>query len=384
MKFFQYISLFLLIFLSSLNASDSFKLYKFKSGIIYYDVKTASFDDNLNSQVEGIAKLIFDNWGAKELKEEDVSEIQQGDFNDSRSRHTLTLMDNGTVYSVDFDEKKIYKTKDMDIVLAIAKKLDLSNQSIKSLEKVGAKIVGKDKVAGYECDIWEYKDQQLCLYKGIPLKIIIQNAGFYSVKKAVQVIFNKPIPLKEFSLPNFPIIEDEGYSSNEASLVRTNDYIQSILDLKKEMKAKGINLEDKNVTITPELEKDIINALGKRYLEKQKKYLKPLIKAMKEAKECIKKAKNKKEAQKCIEPVKKINDKLGDRTPHFDFENLNEKKKQIAIDELNKEIKDTQITAKCVDKYNKTTDVIICTEGTLLPQESTLPSNNSTKPPKAQ
>ncbi len=136
------------------------------------------------------------------------------------------------------------------------------------------------------------------------------------------------------------------------------------------MKKKGIDLEDKNVTITPELEKDIINALGKRYLEKQKKYLKPLIEAMKKAKVCIAKAKSKEEAQNCLKPVREINDKLGDRTPKFNFDNFNELKKQNAIKQLDKEIKNTENTAKCVDKYNKTTDVIICTEGTLNPDET--------------
>jgi len=215
------IAIFLSFIISTLlSANEHFKLYKFKSGMVYYDVKTASFDDNLNSQVEGIAKLVFDNWGLKELKEEDMSEIQQGDFNESQSRHTLTEVDNGTVYSVDFNEKKILKTRDRDLDLAIAQKLDLSNQNIKSLENLGAKKVGTEKVANYECDVWEYKDQQICLYKG-----------------------------------------------------RTDDYITSIMDLKKEMKKKGINLQDKNLTVTPELQKDIINALGKRYLEKQKSVL---------------------------------------------------------------------------------------------------------------
>jgi len=375
------IAIFLSFIISTLlSANEHFKLYKFKSGMVYYDVKTASFDDNLNSQVEGIAKLVFDNWGLKELKEEDMSEIQQGDFNESQSRHTLTEVDNGTVYSVDFNEKKILKTRDRDLDLAIAQKLDLSNQNIKSLENLGAKKVGTEKVANYECDVWEYKDQQICLYKGIPLKIVIKNAGFYSEKKAVQVIFDQPIAEKEFKLPNFPIVEDGSYSNNQASLVRTDDYITSIMDLKKEMKKKGINLQDKNLTVTPELQKDIINALGKRYLEKQKKYLKPLIEEMKKAKECIAKASTKEEADKCLKPVENINNKLGDRTPKFDFTNLNEMKKQKAIQELDSEIKNTEVTANCVDKNNKTTDVIICTEGRLNPEESSntpLDSNNS-------
>ena len=379
MKLFLSLIIAILASTSLLSADDNFKLYKFKSGMVFYDVKTASFDDNLNSQVQGIAKLVFDNWGAKELKEEDVSEIQAGDFNDTRSRHTLVKTDNGTVYSVDFNEKKIYKTRDRDLDMAIAKKMDLSNESVKSLINLGAKQVGKEKVANLECDVWEYKDQQICLYKGIPLKIVIKNAGFYSEKKAVQVILDKPIPAKEFALPNFPIIEDGSYSNNTASLVRTDDYINSIMDLKKEMKAKGINLEDKNLTITPDLEKDIINALGKRYLEKQKKYLKPLIEAMKKAKECIAKAKTKEEADKCLEPVREIDNKLGDKSPKFDFDNLNEEKKKKAISALDKEIKNTTATANCVTKFDKTTDVIICTEGTLNPEETQTPAPINTQ-----
>ncbi len=374
MKLFLSFIIAILASTSLLSADNNFKLYKFKSGMIFYDVKTASFDDNLNSQVQGIAKLVFDNWGAKELKEEDVSEIQAGDFNDTRSRHRLTLTDNGTIYSVDFNEKKIYKTRDRDLDIAIAKKMDLSNESVKSLINLGAKKTGKETVANLECDVWEYKDQHICLYKGIPLKIVIKNAGFYSEKKAVQVILDKPIPAKEFALPNFPIIEDGSYSDNRASLVRTDDYINSIMDLKKEMKKKGINLEDKNLTITPNLEKDIINALGKRYLEKQKKYLKPLIEAMKKAKECITNAKTKDEANKCLEPVRKIDDKLGDRSPKFDFDNLNEEKKKKAVNLLDIEIKNTTATANCVNKFNKTTDVIICTEGRLNPEETQSPT----------
>jgi len=378
---------FFLLFLLTvtLNASEQFRQYKFKSGLIYYDVNTSSFDNNLNSNVRGVARLVFDDWGAKELKEEEVSEVQQGDFNTTNSRHTLTLVDYGTIYTVDFNEKKIYKTRDRDLDLAISEKLDLSDESIKSLIQLGAQKVGKEKIAGYECDVWQYSDQQVCMYKGIPLKIVIKNAGFISEKTAVQVAFNQEIPPSSFALPKFPIVTDEDYSDTKASMVRTEDYISSIRDLKNQMKQKGINLEDENLSVTPELEKDIINALGKRYLEKQKIYLPKLLKALEAAKKCIAKANTQKEAQKCIAPVREINDKLGDATKEYDFDHLDEIKKMKAIQEIDKEIKDTRVTADCVSKSDQTTDVIICTEGRLNPQESSttlkksLNENNQTK-----
>ncbi len=371
-----YISL-LFLFTFTLNASDQFRLYKFKSGLIYYDVNTSSFDSNLNSNVQGVARLVFDNWGAKELKEEEVSEVQEGDFNTTNSRHTMTLADHGTIYTVDYSEKKIYKTRDRDLDLAISEKLDLSDESIKSLINLGAQKIGKEKIAGYECDIWQYDDQEVCMYKGIPLKIVIKNAGFISEKKAVQVKFNQPVPENSFSLPKFPIITDSDYSGNKAASVRTQDYIESIKELKNQMQKKGINLEDGNLSVTPELEKDIINALGKRYLEKQKRYLPELLKALETAKACIAKAGSKQAALKCIAPVKEINDKLGDATKEYDLENFNEMKRMKVLQSLEKEIKDTKITADCVSKSDKTTDVIICTEGRLNPQESTTTIQNS-------
>lgn len=355
---------------STLSASDKFKQYKFKSGTIYYDVQTSSFDDNLNSNVQGVARLAFDNWGLKELKEEDVREVQAGDFNESNGRHTMTLVDKGTIFTVDFSEKKIYKTRDRDLDMAISEKLDLSDESVKSLIELGANKVGTEKIAGYECDIWEYSDQQVCLYKGIPLKIVIQSAGFVSEKKAVQVTFDQPIPPSSFALPKFPIVTDKDYSDNKASMVRTKDYIESIKELQKKMKQKGLNLDDANLSVTPQLEKDIINALGKRYLEKQKQHLPELLKALRVAKACIAKAVTKQDAQKCLAPVRHINDLLGDPTPEYDFDNLDEIKKAKVIKSIDKEIKDTEVTANCVKNNNTTTDVIICTEGKLNPQES--------------
>lgn len=353
------------------SAQNVFKKYKHKSGIVFYDVTVSSFDKNLNNQVRGIGRLIFDDWGAKELKEEDVAEIQSGDFNDTRLKHTLTKIDYGTIYTADYDENITYKTRDRDLDLAITQKLDLTNEGVKSLERAGAKKIGKEKIAGLECDVWELNDQQVCLYDGgIPLRILVQNPGYSSEKIAVKVILDEPIPPKEFDLPPFKIVEDEAYSGNESSLVRAQDYLQSIKDLRAELKKKGINLNDDNLTVTPDLEKDIINILGKRYLDKQKKYLPDLIKALAAEKECVAAAKTLDEAKKCIEPVKEINDKLGDKT--FDFNNiekLDEASKKKILETIEEELRNTKVTAKCVEKNNKTTEVIICTEGKLKPEE---------------
>jgi hypothetical protein len=367
----------LILLLSSsflLFAQNSFKKYKVKSGMIFYDVKVSSFDNNLNSQVRGIARLVFDDYGLKELKEEDLEEVQRGDFNDTRSKHTMVKIDHGTVYDVDYDEKVIYKIRNQDLDLAIAQKLDLTNELVNTLKKAGAKQNGTKKIAGLECNVWVVNDQELCLYEdSIPLEIRVENAGFLSEQKAVQVVLNRAVPEKDFELPKFKIVEDNelGYSNDSASLVRMQDYLQSVKDLRTELQKKGINLNDKNFTLNPDLEKDIINILGKRYLEKQKKYLKPLIQALEEEKKCMQKANNKEEALACIKPVEAINNKLGDKTNYFhlnEIEKLTPEIKAKIIEQIEQELKDTKVTDACVSKFTKTTEVIECTEGTLKPE----------------
>ncbi len=366
------LTLLLFSSLSTLFAQNIFKRYNVPSAMVFYDVKVSSFDNNLNSQVRGIARLVFDNYGLRELKEEDLEEVQRGDFNDTRSKHNIVKIDHGTIYSVDFDEKTIYKTRDKDLDLAITQNLDLTHEVINSLKRSGAKKIATKKIAGLECDVWELGDQQICLYDNtIPLEIRVENAGFLSEQKAVQVVLNKPIPPKEFALPNFKIVEDDAYSNDRSSLVRMQDYLQSVKDLRTELAKKGIDLNDKNLTITPKLEKDIINILGKRYLAKQKKYLPDLIKALEKEKICIQNAQNKEEAKKCIEPVEAINNKLGDRTNYFHLNEIAQLTPEIKakiIEQIDQELRDTKVTNACVDKYSKTTDVIICTEGTLKPE----------------
>ncbi|NPA50027.1 MAG: hypothetical protein GXO02_00160 [Epsilonproteobacteria bacterium] len=346
-----------------------FKRYPVKSAMIFYDVKTSSVAKGLNNQVRGIAKLVFDNWGAREVKEEISTEIQTGDFNETRKRHFLSKIDFGTIYTVDFDENVTYKTRDRDMDIAIMNGEDWSNEPIEILKRMKAKKVGEEMVAGVKCEKWELKDQSICLYKGMPIKIVVRGPGFETSRTAIQVIIDKPVPEKEFELPNFPIVVDEAYTNNKAALVRANDYIASIRDLQKAMKAQGIDLSSGNVTITPEMEKEMINILGARYLKKQKKYLPLLVKELPKAIDCIKKANSKEEAQKCIVTINKINERLGDQTREFDYEKWDDKKKEKIINSLENELANTKVTLECVKKYDKTTDVIICTEGSLNPKD---------------
>jgi len=161
----------------------------------------------------------------------------------------------------------------------------------------------------------------------------------------------------------------EGYTSNASASTQTADYMLAIEDLELKIKAMGINLNDANTTLSKAQEREIINALGKRYLEKQKKLLPKLMVALKGARECIENAEDAKDASTCINSVNRINEELGDRTAHYDYKNWNKSKKEAIIKDIDEEVSHLRVTIDCVKKNDTTTGVIECTEGSLNAKE---------------
>jgi len=353
----------------SLQAAKVFKRYPVESGIIFYDINTTGHSGEFTTHTTGIARLVFDRWGARELKEEDATEVQRGEFNETHDRRSMSKIDLGTIYTVDFDENTIYKTRDRSLDLSIAEGEDLSHESIELLKEMKGVKTGEDTVAGFRCDVWKVRDQEICLYKGIPLRITIDGPGFHSERRAVQVILEQPVPEEQFRLPDFPVIVDDDYTSNAAASTRTQDYIASVRDLQAKIKSLGIDPNDENASLTPEQEKAVINTLGARYLEKQKRLLPRLLVALQGARECVKRAGSSEEAGQCIAPVNRINEELGDKTENFDFSGFDESKKESVVKALDDEIRYLQVTNDCVQKHDKTTDVILCTEGNLGEEE---------------
>jgi hypothetical protein len=343
-------------------AAGVFKRYPVKSGMIFYDVNIHGESAGSKTITKGIARLVFDNWGARELKEEDLTETQTGDFNETREERSMNKFDNGTIYTVDFTENTIYKTRDRSIDLSIARGEDLSNETLELIREMKGEKVGKGEVAGFECDLWKIRDQKICLYKGIPLSIVIEQPGFKSEKVALQVVIGKPVDDREFELPDFPVIVDDDYTSNRSAEVRTEDYIASIRDLRKKMKKLGIDENESNLSLSPRQEKEVIDTLGARYLSKQKRLLPKLIVAIDGAIKCMRDADKAEVAKDCIKPVDRINEELGDKTENFDFDNFDESRKKAMIESLKDELGYLEATNDCVQKYDRTSEVIECTE----------------------
>ncbi len=349
-------------------AKGIFKRYPVKSGMILYDINTTGVSLGLTTHTVGVARLVFDDWGAKELKEDDATEIQSGDFNEEIARHTMSRMDYGTIYTVNFDENVTYQTRDRNIDIAIAQGADMSEESLEILKEMKAIKVGSEVIAGYSCDLWHTKDQTICLYKGIPLKITIQAPGFTSTRTAQMVVLDQPIAESEFSLPGFAIMTDVDYTSNQAASVNTADYMAAIDDLHHTVKQMGIDINEDNITLTQDQEIKIINTIGAKYLAKQKKLLPKLMVALKGARECMDHSENGNEASTCIKAVNRINEELGDQTSNYDYTHWNREKKELIVKDIDQEISDLNVTIDCVSKHDLTTEVIECTEGTLEPK----------------
>jgi hypothetical protein len=358
----------LLFFAIDTYAKDLFKRYPVKSGMILYDINTTGIAPGLTTHTIGVSRLVFDDWGAKELKEDDATEIQSGDFNEETARHTMSRMDYGTIYTVDFDENVTYQTRDRNIDIAIAQGADMSDESLEILKEMKAIKEGTEVVAGYTCDVWKTKDQTICIYQGIPLKITIEAPGFSSTRTAQMVVLDKPISDTEFALPGFAIMVDDGYTSNQSASVNTADYMAAVDDLQQKVKAMGIDLNEDNITLTKEQEAVVINTLGERYLKKQKKLLPKLMVALKGARECMNHSENGKEASSCIKAVNRINEELGDQTSNYDYSHWNREKRELIVKDIDQEISDLNLTIDCVKKHDLTTEVIECTEGTLEPK----------------
>ena len=351
--------------ISPLAAKEGFKRFPIASAMILYDVNTTGTSAGLKTHTVGVSRLVFDQWGAREIREEDVTEVQTGDFNETRNRHTLSLIDQGTVYSVDYDEKVIYKTRDRDMDMAIAQGKDLTEENFTFLHDIKAIRTGTRTVAGLTCDLWKAKGQEVCLYQGIPLAITIDADGFHSQRTAVHALINKPVSESEFTLPSFPIIVDEEYTTNASAQTRTEDYLEAVDDLQEAMKGMAIDWREGNHTLTPEQEKAVINVLGQRYLQKQKRLLPKLEEAIVAAKACIRDANTSAAARACIDPINRIDEELGDQTENFVYEPWDATRRETILRSLEGEHQYLKVTLQCVRDHNKTTEVIACTEGAL-------------------
>ncbi len=355
--------------------ADEMKRYEVKSAKIEYELKGSGEMMGGMVKIKSIGKkrLIFDNYGLKELNEENkVTKNTTMGTTKVDKTHTLKYMNGSIVYSVRFKEKRIDRIKNpMAGMGALFGGKSATETGEAMLEKMGGKKIGTDKVAGHTCDIWDLSGVKQCIYKGIPLRIDSNIMGLHSIETATKAEFELKLSDNDFKLPNYPIYND-GKKIDKSQLKK--------MDAKDNAKAKVEAKEGKEVL--QEISVGVESAKQSGYDPKSGKNMTPAQeKAMKQAmmgammkarggesamvekekQEILKDAKNLPEAKKCFEnanSAKEANicEKIIDSEDPEVHSSWNKKIKADLLKDINKFEK----VIPCVEKVKTFKDLQKC------------------------
>lgn len=185
--------------------------YGEKSGIIEYEISGGGKVMGVDTKITGNSTQYFKNYGNTLLTKEKTSQTTMGT---TQVEEDIFKLVDDTIYSVDLDKKIIFKMK-LDGKM---KELGMLSANKEDLIKNGGKKIGSETVAGYTCDNWDLKNEKLCVYKGIPLKITSTQMGLTHIQKATSVKFES-VNEDMFTLPQYP-------EKNQADMMQ---------DMKKQM-----------------------------------------------------------------------------------------------------------------------------------------------------
>ncbi len=207
---------------SSEKQENKLKRYDVKSGIIHYTATTSGKVMGSVITGSGTESLYFKDWGAIELLEEQSTQTTETNIfgrknTETTNTHTMSKLDNGESYHVDFDKKQIFLRRDMamDMTKVFHPNADAGDVGKNTLEGMGGKKIGEENFLGYNCEIWDIMGAKQWMYKGAVLKIEMIVMGITTIKEATSAKFNVSVSDKYFKLPNFPIQKEEGYRDNE-------------------------------------------------------------------------------------------------------------------------------------------------------------------------
>jgi len=322
------ISMIALLATSTVYADSNMKKYDVKSAKIEYSIKSSGSMMGMTTEEIGKKRVIFDDYGVKELKEESKVHKTTGlGQNKVDKTHILNYMNNLIIYQVDFESKRVMRMKNQGAVMAsmLGGGKNLKKTGEEMLKKMGGKKIGSDKVAGYKCDIWNLSGVKQCIYKGVPLRVESNIMGMKSTEVATKAEFGLSLGKDDFKLPDFPVYNmDSNYQKKPEPIDKSKLEEMDRRDNTKQekendemgesLKAVGVGYaaaqkagydisSDKDMT--PEqkeaMKKAMINAMGgeKAMLSKMKQQILEEMKNIPKAKKCFQNANSIKDANVC-------------------------------------------------------------------------------------
>ncbi len=198
------------VFISTQVLSAKTKRYEVESGRVLYTISGGGNMMGIKNEVHGHKSLYFEDYGNVEVQETETTSKMMGR---PKKQHRLVKIQDGMVYSVDYQEKMITK-QDMSQMM---NGKDMSKMGKEWLKEMGAKKVGTGEVLGLPCEIWETMGTKIWTHKGVTLKIVSNIMGMVHKEEATEVKFGVSIPSAKLKLPDYPTQSMEEMIQKEMS-----------------------------------------------------------------------------------------------------------------------------------------------------------------------
>ncbi len=174
--------------------------YEIQSAIIEYTTGSSGNMMGIQTQTEGTNKVVFKAWGDVELREERTRSVIMGK---EAHTHQTTKIDHDKVYIVDYEQKIIHQYDPTTLTRSQYK--DIAKNAQEMLRSMGGVKTGKERLLGYDCEIWETQQIKLWLYKGIILKSVTTMMGLTHTTEATNIQIDVSVSDAALKLPDFPI-----------------------------------------------------------------------------------------------------------------------------------------------------------------------------------
>ncbi len=199
------------------SQSKDIKRYNVESGIIKYITSISSKIGGSTITGTGTTQLYFENWGARELENEEsttTTVISMPEINlfttEVNTIHNTDKIDNEMIYIVDYDTQTIFTKSDPLIEFMRLEDYDAAEAGKKMLISMGGVQSDNENFKGYDCEVWTALGSTQWIYKGVTLKIVSTISGITTSQEATDIRFDVSVNDSYFKLPDYPHKDIDG------------------------------------------------------------------------------------------------------------------------------------------------------------------------------
>jgi len=329
-----------LVGVTSLSAKESNHIFEKESGLITYDISGGGvITPETNLSIKAEAKLYFKDWGHESIEKESGEILTTGAIKHKQLVKRLVKETKEDITTVDYKNRQLLK-----------RKITSKNKKINQVSCLA--YIGKDTVAGFECDLFEGVGVKKCIYKDIVLKLEfnIQNISYTKVASSIEFDTNntKDIVLPEYTLHEFSLFKDNISTKNSTKPQNFCQILKKLTDDKNQ--ADNIENQDRV---------DFIKYITKDIYIKQKKLLPKLLLSMKKTRECLQTKEDPLSANRCIEDFNRLKSNLGTKEGDYIIF-WDEDRKAILLDKIEEQILYLESRISCVNRAKNIIDLSSC------------------------